>query len=69
MFHVFRNSPLGRENLLQSIYFCEQVGNLELNIYLPVQKQALMYFERTSVTLDLDSSYTRFPSTAAQTCG
>jgi len=25
LFHIFRNTPLGRETLLQSAHFCRQV--------------------------------------------
>ena len=28
LFHIFRNTPLGRETLLQSIYFCQKMGVL-----------------------------------------
>lgn len=66
MFHIFRNSPLGRENLLQSIYFCKKLKNLAITIYVPSATQCLMYFENSVVTLDLDESYTRYPETAEQ---
>ena len=26
LLHIFRNTPLGRETLLQSIYFCKQMA-------------------------------------------
>jgi len=63
MFHVFRNTPLGRETLLQSIYFCKTVG-VPLHIYVPVSKQFLMDFDHGSVRIDLDASYLASPSTA-----
>ncbi|MCP4108404.1 MAG: universal stress protein, partial [Desulfobacteraceae bacterium] len=34
LFHIFRNTPLGRETLLQSIYFCNKVG-ASLTVYIP----------------------------------
>jgi hypothetical protein len=48
--------PLGRENLLQSIYFCQKVGNLALVIYVPTAPQRLMYFDNSVVTIDLDAA-------------
>jgi hypothetical protein len=66
MFHIFRNSPLGRENLLQSIYFCKKLKDLAITIYVPTATQCLMYFENSVVTLDLDESYTCYPETADQ---
>jgi hypothetical protein len=70
MLHVFRNSPLGRENLLQSIYFCERLSNLPLSVYIPDHTQYLMYFDGTVVTVDLDSSYTRYRESAKEhVCG
>lgn len=63
MFHVFRNTPLGRETLLQSIYFCKKAG-VSLNIYIPVSKHFLMYFNHNAVKIDLDKSYLVSPFTA-----
>jgi len=63
MFHVFRNTPLGRETLLQSIYFCKTIG-VSLNIYIPVSKQFLMYFNHKSVQVNLAASYLVSPATA-----
>ena len=34
LFHVYRNTPLGRETLMQSIYFCKTL-DLELIVYIP----------------------------------
>jgi len=64
MFHIFRNSPLGRENLLQSLYFCRTVGNLTLNIYQPTATKFVIYCENETVSVDLDSSYLQYASTA-----
>jgi len=63
MFHIFRNTPLGRETLLQSIYFCKTVG-AALNIYIPVKEHFLMYFNHDGVKIDLDASYLASPLTA-----
>ena len=66
MFHIFRNTPLGRENLLQSAYFCEQVGDLTLTVYIPDHTQCAMYSNGAVVTISLDASYTRHGETAVQ---
>lgn len=56
MLHIYRNTPFGRETLLQSIYFSKLL-DLKLHIYIPTQKKFLMYFEHEAVQIDLDSSY------------
>ena len=63
LFHIFRNTPLGRETLLQSIYFCQKTGVLP-TIYIPEFTKFLMYFENDVVQVDLDSSYLNDPDTA-----
>ena len=63
LFHIFRNTPLGRETLLQSIYFCKKVG-ASLIIYIPEFTKFLMYFENDVVQIDLDESYLTSPDTA-----
>ncbi len=64
MLHVFRNTPLGRETYLQSLYFCKNTG-LALHVYVPESKQFLMYFDHDMVQVDLDGSYLTDPQTAA----
>ncbi len=66
MFHIFRNSPIGRENLLQSISFCQNVGRMPLTVFQPTQTQCAMYFDGTVVTLDLDDTYIRHLDTSRQ---
>ncbi|MGM0453341.1 MAG: universal stress protein [Thermodesulfobacteriota bacterium] len=63
MLHIFRNTPFGREMLLQTAYFCK---NLQINpvIYIPAHLKFLMYFENNVVQVDLDHSYLRAPDTA-----
>lgn len=56
LLHVYRNTPLGRETLLQSIYFCKTLG-VGLHLYVPESTQFLMYFDHDAVQVDLDSSY------------
>ncbi|HSO18407.1 MAG TPA: universal stress protein [Desulfosarcina sp.] len=63
LFHIFRNTPLGRETLLQSIYFCRQMGVLP-TVYIPESTKFLMYFENDVVQVDLDPSYLNDPDTA-----
>ena len=63
LFHIFRNTPLGRETLLQSLYFCQKMGT-SLLIYIPQHIKFLMYFENDVVQVDLDSSYLTAPHSA-----
>jgi hypothetical protein len=63
LFHVFRNTPLGRETLMQSIYFCKTLG-LELTVYIPDTVGFMMYFDHDAVQVDLDPSYLNDPDTA-----
>lgn len=65
LFHIFRNTPLGRETLLQSIYFCT-VTQSSMVIYIPEYTKFLMYFDNDVVQVDLDSSYLVSPETAKQ---
>ncbi|QTA91203.1 universal stress protein [Desulfonema magnum] len=64
LFHIFRNTPLGRETLLQSIYFCKKIGASPA-IYIPKFTKFLMYFENDVVQVDLDESYLTAPNTAS----
>ncbi|MEJ2641459.1 MAG: universal stress protein [Desulfosarcinaceae bacterium] len=63
LFHIFRNTPLGRESLLQSLYFCKTVGCIP-EIYIPESTRFLMYFENDVTQVDLDSSYLTAPETS-----
>lgn len=65
LLHIFRNSPFGRETLLQSIFFCKMVGASPV-IYIPKTTKFLMYFENDVVQVDLDKSYLTAPETAIQ---
>lgn len=65
LFHIFRNTPLGRETFLQSLYFCNTVGASPL-IYVPEHTKFLMYFENDVVQVDLDGSYLTAPETAIE---
>jgi len=63
LFHIYRNTPFGRETLLHSIYFSKQL-QLRLNIYIPRNPKFLMYFDPHTVQVDLDASYLKDPKTA-----
>lgn len=63
LFHIFRNTPFGRETFLQSLYFCKQIGATPV-VYIPKFIKFLMYFENDVVQVDLDGSYLTDPETA-----
>jgi nucleotide-binding universal stress UspA family protein len=63
LLHVFRNTPFGRETLLQSYYFCKILG-VTPHIYIPVTTQFLLYFDHDAVQVDLDGSYLTAPQSA-----
>ncbi|RLB30311.1 MAG: universal stress protein [Deltaproteobacteria bacterium] len=63
LLHIFRNTPFGRETLLQSVYFCRETGT-SLVVYIPRHPQFLMYFQNEVVTVDLDRAFLRSPKTA-----
>ena len=65
LLHIFRNTPFGRETLLQSVYFCKKAG-LSLSVYIPRSDKFLMYFENDVVQVDLDDSYLKFSDTAVK---
>lgn len=65
LFHIFRNNPLGRETLLQSIYFCKRIGASPV-IYIPKHTKFLMYFDNDVVQISLDDSYLTAPETAVK---
>lgn len=65
LLHIFRNTPFGRETLLQSVYFCRQL-DVTLVIYTPEFTKFLMYFDNDVVQIDLDYSYLTSPQTARE---
>jgi len=65
LFHVFRNTPLGRETLMQSLYFCRAL-DVGLTIYIPDAVRFMMYFDHDAVQVDLDRSYLNDPETATE---
>ncbi len=65
LLHVYRNTPFGRETLLNSIYFCKQT-NTSLKVYVPEHTQFLMYFQNEIATVELDKAFLRSPETARE---
>jgi hypothetical protein len=65
LLHIFRNTPLGREILLQSTYFCKTLG-VQPEIYIPEFIKFLMYFDNDVAQIDLDDSYLIAPETARE---
>lgn len=65
LLHIYRNTPLGREALLQSIHFCKTL-NIGLSIYIPDSKRFLMCFGcgHGTLPIDLDESFLASPETA-----
>jgi len=65
MLHIFRNTPLGKEACLQSLYTCRMLG-LEPRLYLPAHRQFLFYFENDVITVELDDSFLASPESARE---
>jgi nucleotide-binding universal stress UspA family protein len=65
LLHIFRNTPFGRETLLESSYFCKTLS-IEPVIYIPKTTKFLMYFENDVVQVDLDKSYLTALDTARE---
>ncbi|MFO8112128.1 MAG: universal stress protein [Desulfosalsimonadaceae bacterium] len=63
MFHVFRNTPYGRETLLQTAYFCKKMDITPV-VYIPAYAKFLLYMENDVIQVDLDDSYLHSPETA-----
>ena len=65
LLHIFRNTPFGRETILESAYFCKTIG-VELVAYIPKTSKFLMYFDNDVVQVDLDGSFLFSPDTALE---
>ncbi len=63
LLHIFRNTPFGRETLLQSLYFCKTINAYPV-VYIPKSDKFLLYFSNDAVQVDLDHSYLNAPETA-----
>lgn len=57
---------MGRENLMQSAFFCERQTGLALAIYIPVTAQFSMSLENNLLHVQLDDSYIKYLDTARQ---
>lgn len=66
LLHIFRNSPMGRESLMQSAYFCKQQFGLSLTVFIPKSMELSLDIEsgRHPLTILLDGSYVAYPETA-----
>ena len=64
LFHVFRNTAMGRETYLHSLYFCK-ILNIGLTVYLPASTHFTMMLDNETVRVDLDGSYLTGPDSAA----
>lgn len=65
LFHIFRNTPMGKETMLQSLYFCKMI-NCKPVVYIPRYTKFLMYVAGEAVQVDLDRSYLSFSETAVE---
>ncbi len=65
LFHVFRNTPFGRDTLMQSAYFTRKLS-IPLTLYIPTRIQFLMKFPKKKVTVNLDRAFLRDPRTAME---
>lgn len=66
MLHIYQNSPLGRERLMQSACFCSRVPGLNLVVYIPTSPQFSMNLLHSLLHIQLDQSYVAFPATARE---
>jgi len=63
IFHIFRNTPLGKETLRQAADFTKKT-NSTLNVYIPEFDRFMLYFDEAPVEVKLDESYLYSPETA-----
>jgi len=64
LFHIFRNTPAGRETLLTSRYFCQQFQVRQMELYIPEHDGFNMTFGSKELAIFLDRSYRRDPRSA-----
>ena len=65
LFHVYRNTSLGRETYLHSLYFCKML-NIGLTVYIPGSTYFLMNLGNETIRIDLDGSYLTARDSAAE---
>jgi nucleotide-binding universal stress UspA family protein len=61
LFHVYRNTPFGRETFLQAIDFCKK-SDAELYVLAPQFDRFMFYFDADAVEVNLDQSYLAAPN-------
>lgn len=59
LFHVYGDSPYGREELLQSAYLVRKTQVLSLAVYVPRYRESLMYCDSTVFTLNCERQFSR----------
>lgn len=55
-FHVYQDTPRGREALQQTAFFCRIMGAAPV-VYIPESSRFLMYFENRVVQVDLEGGH------------
>ncbi len=63
LFHVYRNTSMGRETYLHSLYFCKML-NIGLTVYIPESTHFSMNLDNETIQIDLDESYLAAPDSA-----
>ncbi len=63
VFHIFRNTPLGKETLRQAADFTKKIHST-LHVYIPEFDRFMIYFDRAPVEIKLDKTYLYSPETA-----
>ncbi len=65
LLHVYRNTSMGRETYLHSLYFCKML-NIGLAVYIPASTHFTMNLGSETARIDLDESYLTAPDSAAE---
>jgi len=65
LLHVYRNTSMGRETYLHSLYFCKML-NIGLVVYIPDSTHFTMNLDNETIRIDLDESYLTAPDSAAE---
>jgi hypothetical protein len=63
LLHVYRNTSMGRETYLHSLYFCKKL-NIALMVYIPPKTHFSMNLDNIKIRIDLDESYLNSPNSA-----
>lgn len=65
VFHVFQNTPLGRENLLGAVHLCRVTG-AQLHLFKPLEPRFTIQLADELVEVPLDGTYLESPETVDQ---